>query len=235
MPIKAISFDVGHTLVRYKNPLNWKSLYHPALEKVFEKCHFDITEEKISLGISILLKYNTRENYREHEVCSDVIFKELFDAWNEDYKYLNTAKEAYYGFFQADAVCYDDTLVTLQEIHKAGIKIGVLTDVAYGMDNAFSLKDIESIQSYLDICITSVDVGFRKPNKEGYARLLQAFDVTPSEMLFVGDEDKDIIGANSMGIGSVLINRNYNVIQWGQKYTISSLLELVTLVSNLHK
>lgn len=232
MAIKAIGFDVGHTLVQYKNPLNWKSLYRPALANVLDKCQFDISEEKVSLGISILLKYNTRENYREHEVSSDTIFKELFDAWNEDYRHLTTAKEAFYSFFQADADCYDDALVTLQKLHKANIKIGVLTDVAYGMDNVFSLKDIEPIQGYIDVCLTSVDVGFRKPNKEGYSRLLQAFNVTPTEMLFVGDEEKDIIGANNMGIGSVLINRKHDVIQWGQRYIISSLTELVSLACN---
>lgn len=30
--IKAVVFDIGHTLVHYKNPLNWRILYEPALK-----------------------------------------------------------------------------------------------------------------------------------------------------------------------------------------------------------
>lgn len=232
MEIKAIGFDVGHTLIQYKNPLNWKSLYRPALKSTLEKCLFDTTEEKLDSGIQILIKYNTRENYREYEVFSDTIFKELFDTWNADYSRLYIAKEAFYSFFQTGAVCYDDTLNTLQKLHDMGIKIGVLTDVAYGMDNAYSLKDIESIRPYIDVCFTSVDVGFRKPNKEGYKRMLHSLNVAPLEILYVGDEEKDIIGANSIGIVSVLINRKQESVQWGQKYTIKCLSELISLISN---
>lgn len=38
-------------------------------------------------------------------------------------------------------------------------------------------------------------------------------------MIYVGDEEKDIIGANSLGIYSILINRTNNTIEYGQKKT----------------
>ena len=34
--IQAVIFDIGSTLVHYKNPLNWQNLYKPALEFVSE-------------------------------------------------------------------------------------------------------------------------------------------------------------------------------------------------------
>lgn len=226
MKIKAVSFDIGHTLVRYQNPLNWKSLYGPALEQVAEKCGMDLTDEYRKAAVTILTKYNTRENPREREVTSDRIFTEIFDAWKQPYDKLESAKVAFYRFFQADAVCYEDVVETLRYLRSVGVKMGALTDVAYGMDNSFALQDIATIQPYFDVILTSVDVGYRKPNAAGFLMLLKVLGVSPSQMLYVGDEQKDIVGANALGIVSVLIDRHGTSADWGQKYTVPSLLHI---------
>lgn len=228
--IKAVSFDIGHTLVRYNNPLNWSSLYSLALKEVTERCGVDLSDEYIKTATNILSKYNTRENPREIEVSSKIIFDEILDAWKQPDDKLNIAREAFYGFFQADAVCYDDVETTLRYLRSGGVKIGALTDVAYGMDNSFSLKDITKIHHYFDLVLTSVDVGYRKPNTAGFSMLLKAFDTLPSQMIYVGDEKKDIDGANALGIVSVLIDRNNASPNWGQKYTVHSLLDIRNLV-----
>lgn len=177
-------------------------------------------------NIAILTKYNTRENPREIEVTSETIFKEILDAWKQSPNKLNIVRKSFYSFFQADAVCYDDTVDTLRYLRSAGVKIGALTDVAYGMDNSFSLQDIVTIQHYFELVLTSVDVGYRKPNATGFLALLKAFDSSPSQMIYVGDEHKDIMGANALGIVSVLINRNGITPDWGQKHTVQSLLDI---------
>ena len=230
MAIFAVGFDIGHTLINYSNPLNWKSLYFDALEKVMSDCNIDKTDSRITSAIQILSKYNTREHYREHEVSSDIIFKEIFDSWGKDYTKIADAKESFYGFFQAGAVCFDDTVKTLGRLSAMGIHMGFLTDVAYGMDNKYSLKDIDEIRKYFDAGFTSVDVGFRKPNIAGYKMLLDAFNVSPSRVAYVGDEEKDVIGANNAGMVSVLINRGSEVKNWGQKHTIKSLDEILDII-----
>jgi putative hydrolase of the HAD superfamily len=94
------------------------------------------------------------------------------------------------------------------------------------MDNEFSLNDIACLSEFIHIALTSVDVGFRKPNKTGFHRLAAALGAGSDEMLFVGDEEKDIRGAKNAGIRSVLINRSENVYDFGQDHTIHSLGEL---------
>lgn len=228
--IKAVSFDIGHTLVRYNNPLNWSSLYSPALKEIVRRCGVDFSDEYIKTAIAILSKYNTRENPREIEVTSKIIFNEILDAWKQPRDKLDIVREAFYGFFQADAVCYDDVVPTLHYLRSGGVKTGALTDVAYGMDNSFSLQGIVTIHHYFDLVLTSVDVGYRKPNAAGFLMLLEAFDVSPSQMIYVGDERKDIVGANALGIVSVLIDRNNASPSWGQKYTVHSLVNICDLV-----
>ena len=230
MDIKAVSFDIGGTLVRYNNPLNWKSLYEPALKNAFKKCGVSLSAKDIQTATAVLIKYNTREYPREKEVSSSIIFSNILNALNQPTALLDAVRETFYSFFQSTAVCYDDAVPTLRDLRSANMKIGALTDVAYGMDNAFSLKDIAGIKKYFDRVLTSVDVGYRKPHAAGFLQLLQAFDASPPQMIYVGDEQKDIAGANALGIVSVLMDRSGTSPNWGQKYTVQSLMELKDLV-----
>ncbi len=229
MNIKAIGFDIGQTLIQYNKPLNWKSLYRPALEQVLSKCNIPITEDRILKGVDILSKYNTRINYREYEVSSDMIFTEILNRWDVDVEIINDVKSGFYLFFQQEAHPFEDAIELLTLLKNKEVKIGLLTDVAYGMDNIYSLSDIKDISKYIDIALTSVDVGYRKPNERGFQLLLKGLNVTPEEMMFVGDEEKDIKGANDVGICSVLINRDSIIKDYSQQHTISNLLELLSI------
>lgn len=60
--------------------------------------------------------------------------------------------------------------------------------------------------------------------------------VTPSQQIpndkiaYIGDEQKDIDGANSIGLISILINRSSETKNWGQDHTISKLSELLAIL-----
>lgn len=121
--IKVVSFDVGHTLIKYNNPLSWTSLYRPALCEAAAKCNIVLADGMMDAAAEIL-------------------------------------------------------------------------------------KDFAMLTDYIDLILTSVDVGCRKPCKEGFLKTAECFNILPNEMIYVGDEEKDIVGANSVGAVSVLINRS---------------------------
>ena len=50
-------------------------------------------------------------------------------------------------------------------------------------------------------------------------------------MLYIGDEEKDIVGANKLGIVSVLINRGDTQKDYGQSYTITSLNNVQNIIT----
>ena len=85
---------------------------------------------------------------------------------------------------------------------------------------------------FVDTAFTSVDIGYRKPNSAGYLKLLDSLEVSPNEMMFIGDEEKDIIGANKLGIVSVLINRSKEIKNFGQDYTLESLNGLFSILAS---
>lgn len=227
--MKAIGFDVGHTLIKYNNPLNWQGLYRSGLEHAAAAVNITLSEDMILAATDVLLKYNTRVNYREWETTSDCIFSEILERWGLQTD-LYTIKSGFYSFFRADAEPYPETIDTIKKLKQHGIKIGILTDVAYGMDNVFSLEDISVLSDFIDIAITSVDVGYRKPNAAGYLKLLDSLEIYPNDMIFIGDEEKDIVGAGKLGIVSALINRGKEIKDFGQDYTLESLSDIFSVL-----
>jgi len=190
-------------------------------------CQIVEGSNKLGLAAAILSKYNTRENYREHEVSSNTIFKEIFDAWGQSHEKLHIAKDAFYGFFQAEVEYFNDTVSTLEALSSKGILLGFLSDAAYGMGNDYLLRDIKEIRHYFNVGFTSSDVGFRKPHQKGFKMLAEAFGVPTSQILYVGDEEKDVVGANNFGMVSALVNKSPDEKNWGQHYTIKNLNEIV--------
>jgi putative hydrolase of the HAD superfamily len=143
---------------------------------------------------------------------------------------LKPAKDAFYSFFFTKTEVYPETETVLKELKKKNIKIGVLSNTAYGADKEYLIGRTPQINQYFDACLASTEVGFRKPHVKGFLQLLQTLQVQAGDCLFVGDEPADIIGANKAGMISVLINRNNKKHDYGQKYTVSSLTEILKLI-----
>ena len=230
MQIKAIGFDIGGTLVNYNKPLNWSASYEDALRFMCSNNNIKFTEERFESAKEVLGKYNTRINPREKEVSSDVIFGEIFNKWNEDISLLLKAKKSFYEFFQREVTLYDDAKFLLEYCKSKNIRCSVYTDVAYGMDDEYSLRDIDKIKEYIELKLTSENVGYRKPNKKGFEIMLETFNCKPEEMLYIGNEQKDIIGPQSVGMKSVLINRDGKEKEYNQDFTVSDLTEIIEIL-----
>jgi putative hydrolase of the HAD superfamily len=229
--IKAVGFDYGNTLTDSGMPMNWKDFYREALTAVLAVTNSGINPDKLATGEKILFKYNTRVNERDYEVTSDTVFADLFQAWGiADLSLLKPAKDAFYPSFFNRTEVYPETESVLKELKKKNIKIGVLSNTAYGADKEYLIGRTPQINQYFDACLASTEVGFRKPHVKGFLQLLQTLQVQAGDCLFVGDEPADIIGANKAGMISVLINRNNKKHDYGQKYTVSSLTEILKLI-----
>jgi len=229
--MKAVAFDYGNTLTSSGMPLNWQQFYAEALTVALKTVGSDVTPKKLHAGEKILLKYNTRVNNRDWEVSSGTIFAELFAAWGITTRSaLKPAEDAFYSLFFTKTEVYPETESVLKELKKKNIKIGVLTNTAYGADKEYLIGNTPQINQYFDVCLASTEVGFRKPHTNGFLQLIQALGVQAEDCLFVGDEPVDVIGANRVGMISVLINRSRDKHDYGQKYTINSLNDLLKLV-----
>ena len=230
MKIKAIGFDIGGTLVNYNKPLNWSASYEDAIKFMCEKNQIKLSENRLEQAKEILTKYNTRVNPREKEISAQTIFQEIFEAWGEDMNKLIKSKRTFFEFFQREAFIYNDVEDLLKYCKNQKIMCATFTDVAYGMEDEFSLRDIDEIADFIQLKLTSLNVGYRKPNKKGFEIMLKTFSCKPEEMLYVGDEKKDIDGAKGVGMRTILINRDNAEKDFGQDFSISNLSEIKNIV-----
>ena len=222
--MKAVVFDFGGTLATNGLPASWECLYRDALVSVLQALGLEFNSDNIETGKKVLLKYNTRVNDREVEVDSDTIFKELFQRWGvKETTQLKTAEDIFFSFFLKNTFLFPETQQVLKTLKQRHIKIGVLSDVAYGADKHYLLSGLSQVAEYIDYFLTSAEIGFRKPNPKGYLQILKQFAVDAEDSLFVGDEKKDISGANRVGMSSVLVNRTDKPLDYSQKYTVNSL------------
>lgn len=231
--VAAVGFDLGETLLYYAGtPLNWAVLYPQALRAVAGTCRVNVGPDDVGEAEAILREYNTRLNPRTQEYDAETIIGRVLQAWRMDRgQHLGQAIEGFFRFFQQKLMVYEDVAATMAALQERGIRIGVLTDVPYGMPRCLVQEDLDAagLGAYVTMLLTSVDVGWRKPEPLGFLRLAEMLHASPGEMLFVGNEQKDIIGANRAGMASVLLLRDGQREEWGQIHTIRDLSQLLSL------
>jgi putative hydrolase of the HAD superfamily len=141
--------------------------------------------------------------------------------------------DAYFTFFQQQMCAYPETIEVLTTLRQRGMLIGILTDVPYGMPREFVERDIigAGIKGLFDVLVTSVEVGVRKPEPAGYVALAERLGVIPNEMLYVGNEPKDVIGATRAGMTSVFLDRAKSAANHSQQFTVDRLTGLHTILA----
>ena len=231
MKLKLVVFDLGETLINYKDvPLNWSAHYNNALQLACKVCNIAYNENTLAEACQILLKYNTRINPRIKEVSANVIFNEIISLFNIPETSLELFVEIFFEYFQREAEPEETSVELLCYLKKKNIKTAVLTDVPYGMPKYLVEKDLSALRPYIDLLVTSVDIGLRKPMPKGLEFILNHFKISPDETIFIGNEKKDIETANSMNIYSVLLSLEKNPPQWKQRKSIKELIELKSLL-----
>ena len=231
MNTKAILFDLGGTLIEYQGlPLNWSSYYPQAFDHVMASISIQLNASQIRSAIAVLKKYNVRLHPREIEYSSQHIFSEATASWSLDQHTPYEVARSFYSYFQKRVNAYPDAKRILPILKNRGLRLGILTDLATGMPDETIKEDAKTLECPVDCFLTSAEVGFRKPNPNGYMKIIKELAVNTSQCIFVGDEQKDIIGANNCGITSVLIDRNNTQAQFGQTFILNSLDKILSVL-----
>ncbi len=232
-----VGFDLGETLIEYEGvPLDWQSEYPPALAAVAALWGGRLSPEQVASGTAVLHSYNTRLAPRRHEVDAATVFGELLaalDAPPGRSALLDPASDAFFAVFRRRARAFTDVTATLAALAAAGTAVGVLTDVPYGMPRRLVLQDLAAagLDSLAPATLTSTDVGVRKPDPAGFAALARRLHRAAATMLYIGNEQKDIVGAQAAGMSAALVWRgDAPVPDLGQDLTVTSLEQLLAVV-----
>jgi len=227
MDTKYLVFDFGGTLADYENmPLSWADSYPTAFKELQKKLGIEFSEAQVDSACNILKKYNPRINPRTEEIPAEIIFGEIKEVLKADVSAENLSV-LFYQYYQTKLIIYDDTKTALEELKKNGSKIAVLSDLPTAMSHSTFVEDINKTGFDFDVVLSSQKAGYRKPEINGLQMIAKEFNCPLENLIFIGDEKKDMETIARAGGTGVLINRKKLAVDYGQKYTINSLSELI--------
>jgi putative hydrolase of the HAD superfamily len=98
---------------------------------------------------------------------------------------------------------YADTVPVLDELRRAGLKIGLLTNSSRDVDAFARHHGLE-----VDAAVGSLHHGKTKPHASIFRAVLELLDVEPADAVMVGDTvADDIDGARAIGMRAILVDR----------------------------
>lgn len=230
MSIKAVVFDIGGTLIEYRDMPNvWIDYYKTGFEFVRQKLGLNISDSDIEKSVEVLKSYNPRVKYREEDIPPEVIFRDVCGHWKCPFD-LDEVVNVFYRSMGLTPYIYPETVPVLEKLKAHGYIIATLTDVATGMPDELHKSYFPELLPYFDMYVSSLSCGYRKPNPKGLRDISERFDISAEEMIFVGDEEKDIVVAKRFGCKSVFIDRKGRGGQFGQDFTVTDLNGLFDII-----
>jgi len=207
--IKAVFFDLYHTLVRYEPPqeeLEAKALKDFGIDvspEVFRR-PFVTADEFIYQEIARrpLSQRSQEEKMTLYAQYQGIVLKE---AGIEASEKLVLGLLGKMQQLKMKLVLFDDVVPSLSGLKEKGLILGLISNVE--QDMTATLNEL-GLPSWLDIVVTSQDSGFNKPRPEIFQKALRQAGVQPPEAIYVGDQYQvDVIGANQAGMKGVLLDR----------------------------
>ena len=123
---------------------------------------------------------------------------------------------------------FDDTIPALNACRQMGLTVGLISNMNQSGDE---LADSMGLLPYIDLSITSHEVGAEKPNQLIFERALERAGARPERAVHVGDQiTSDIAGAVNAGINAVLLDRDGNHKGYTAQPRITGLEELPALL-----
>jgi HAD superfamily hydrolase (TIGR01509 family) len=215
MAVRAVVFDLFDTLVdlrfedlpQHKHEGRWLPASVPALHAaVVERAPMefgDFVEAMIALDKEI-----HAPRYREgREVPTGERFEALVEHFGiDDPELPEILTSLHMGVLRSAVRVPEHHRAFLAEL-EARVRVGLCSNFTHS-ETAVGILEEAGFDAHLDAVVVSDAVGWRKPRGEIFEHVLRELDVSPDEVLHVGDSLRaDIGGAHALGIRNAWITR----------------------------
>lgn len=176
--------------------------------------------------------------YQEQGLEYQRVFDQLIESelGHIDPKILASGIVAYRRARESALVLYPHVQMTLLELTKRGIKLGVVSDAPQAQ--VWLRLCSLSLQHVFDAVVTFEDTGQRKPSPAPFREVLRRLGVEPTHALMIGDwAERDVVGAASLGMKTVFARYGdtFDTKQSGADYEVDDVFELVAIVDELNR
>jgi FMN phosphatase YigB (HAD superfamily) len=250
MPIRCITLDWGDTLAA-----NYGMPYQATMRLAFDQLGLALAAAGCRPGGDFRARCLTelagpwRESIDpvknpEHR---EFDFQALLTAWvavtltaDSDHLQVEQALQACVDRMTDTVLPYTETVPVLAALQARGLRLGILSHVAWPGAACRRWFARHGLAPYLDFYSLSCEVGWIKPAPQHFAHAMALAGVRPDEILHVGDHPvRDVAGGRQAGLRTCLrltegIYPEEQLSQAQADHRILQLAELLTLPELLH-
>ena len=215
MPIRAVLFDFGHTLVDFQRT---EEALHEAYEQIRARieavAYMEVHEllnlvERVAGGVDRLVEASYVER-RMEELDIAELFREAlagigFVLPDDVLQHIVVLDHsAYSNSMSVD----DETLGALRDLRARDLRLGIVSNMTLRADLMREDLDRLGIGPLVDATAFSSETGVRKPDPRMFHTALRRIEVDAADAVFVGDRMlDDVVGARDVGMRTVLTHR----------------------------
>lgn len=198
--IRAISFDVGGTLLE-----PWPSVGHVYAEVAGRFGIRGVAPETLNAAFGVAWK--ARANFDYSRAAWRRLVEETFAGAAAPVPDAGCFDAIYKHFAGAEPWrIFDDVLPTLNAARQRGLKLAVVSNWDERLEPLLAALDLTR---HFEVIVSSHASGFVKPAVEVFHRAVTALNVSPAEVLHIGDSrTEDFDGARAAGMAALWLDRS---------------------------
>ena len=220
--IKAVVFDLDNTLVDF---MGMKRRAVDAAIAAMQDAGLDLPTDEIRARID--------EIYKQKGIEFQNVFDELlYNVFSKiDFKILSSGVIAYRRAREAALVPYPHVIMTLMELMKMQLRLGVVSDAP--AKEAWLRLSYLNLHHIFDAVVTFDDSGERKPAPGPFRKVLKKLGVRADEALMIGDwAERDVVGAKQVGMKTVFARYGdtFGTVHSHADYDVTDIGDLVEII-----
>ncbi|MBB3036869.1 HAD family hydrolase [Hoyosella altamirensis] len=206
-PFDAVMFDFSGTLFRFEEDDSWLTGLTDELGRPFDVHQLTEIMRRMTAPVGQMVELDDEHLYAWTNRDLDPALHRR--AYMEVLRKSGVTREeqaaSLYGRV-IDPACwtpYPDAADMLIGLNKRGVKIAVLSNIAFDIRPAFAALDVDGL---VDEFVLSFEVGAVKPHPKIFEHALSALEVEPRRALMVGDSEEADGGAHALGCEFALVD-----------------------------
>ncbi len=218
--IKAVTFDVGGTLIK-----PWPSVGHVYAEVAARHGLKNASPEELNRQFAAAWRRLKNFNHSREEWAA--LVEQTFGGPGKNPPTESFFEDLYQRFAEPAAWrLFEDTLPALGALASHGVNLGIVSNWD---ERLRPLLGQLGLAKYFEVIIISCEIGFTKPSPVIFGEAARKLGLAPQFILHVGDSaESDVAGAKSAGFQARLIDRAEGGTQSDER--VRSLTELERLV-----
>jgi putative hydrolase of the HAD superfamily len=220
--IKAVIFDIDNTLMDF---MKMKRAAVDAAVDAMIDAGLNVKKEEM---VEKIFKVYWQEGIEDQNIFDKVLIKEFGQI---DYKLLAAGIIGYKKAKEGHMTLYPHVRLTLTELMKMGIRMGVVSD-APRLPVWLRIVGL-NLHHYFEQVVSFDDTGERKPSPKPFKKILDLMQLEPKECIMVGDwAERDIVGAKNTGMLTAWAKygNQFDTKVSGADYEIDDIYQLIEII-----